>query len=156
MSDPSPRLARRRSDGLVVALVALVLVLGGVVLFLLARGRPAPAPASAPALAPAPAGGRVPAAFQGEWNMNVAHCGTGVNDSRLVIESGRITFYESSGPIRQVTVHAPNEVSLTAELTGEGETFTQTHRYRLSEDESALTDLGDGAALTRQRCPMRG
>ena len=156
MSHPSPRPLRRRPGGLTVVLVALVLVLGGMVLFLLARERSVPRVVTPPAKTAAQAPVSVPATFQGEWNMNIAHCGTGVNDSRLVIEEDRIIFYETGGPIRAVVVHAPNDISLTAEITGEGETSVQTHRYRLSEDESALTEVTDGGGLVRQRCPMRG
>ena len=144
---------------LVSVLVALVLTLGGVVLFLLAYGRNAPAPsvsappASAPAAAPAV---QVPAAFQGEWNANLAHCGTDVNEARLTIVADRIAFYEASGPITGVRIHAPDEVTLEARLTGEGETFTATHRFRLSEDESELIEVTEAAGLTRYRCPLRG
>lgn len=99
----------------------------------------------------------VPAAFQGEWNMNVAHCGSGVNESRLTIAANRIAFYESAGPITAVTVHAPDDITISARLTGEGESSVRARRFRLSDDQSELADVTDGAAaMIRYRCPMRG
>lgn len=138
--------------------IALALILAGLALFWLAfhRGAASPAGASRPAASAAPRQ-MVPPSFQGEWNTTPAHCGTGVNDSALVIGPDRVAFYESGGPITKVQVHGPREITLTARLTGEGETFEQSHRYRLSADGDTLTEVAaDKSGLVRRRCPLRG
>jgi hypothetical protein len=113
-----------------------------------AAQRPAPAATLAPAQSER---GVVPAAFQGEWNADLADCGSGMNDSRLEIGPDTIRFYESSGRIKSVSVWDSGDVTVLADVTGEGETRETTHTFRLSDDGLTLTDLNGG--LVRQRCP---
>lgn len=115
----------------------------------------APAPPEAPAAPPTPEApptpaGAVPEAFRGEWNTDLSACGTGESETRLRIEADRIAFYESSGPVTDADF-AGDTLTVTVELTGEGETFTRTHRFALSEGGQTLTDLDGG--LVRRRCP---
>ena len=91
----------------------------------------------------------IPARFHGEWNSDAAGCGSGSNDSRLVIAADTIRFYESSGPVQSASVD-DNELTVVARLTGEGETRDATYRFRLSADGGTLTDADSG--LARQRC----
>jgi len=93
--------------------------------------------------------GTIPARFRGEWNTDAAACGSGSNDSRLVIAADTIRFYESSGPVQSASVD-DNELTVVARLTGEGETRDATYRFRLSADGRTLTDADSG--LARQRC----
>ena len=98
----------------------------------------------------------VPAQFVGEWNSNVADCGTGNNDSALELRKDRITYYESEGPLRAIVVDGPYELALIAELSGEGETWMATAQFRLSPDESRLTSINiPGHEFIRYRCPVR-
>lgn len=113
---------------------------------------PAPAPTAPPATdAPPPSdtANTVPARFQGRYAADTAACGDPAHESRLTIEAARIAFHESSGPITRVS-QGPTEVSITAELTGEGETREANYGFRLSADGNTLTDVGNGAV--RQRC----
>lgn len=118
-----------------------------------APAAPNPTPTSPPAPAPAPTPvDTVPAAFLGEWNVEAADCGSSRNDSRLVIERDRIAWWESSGPVTAVTVHGPRDIAVTAELSGEGETWTSTTRFVLREDDSLATTDASGGTLVRHRC----
>lgn len=100
--------------------------------------------------APAPDTDRTVAArFQGRYAADPAACGEATHETRLTIESSRITFYESSGPITGVR-QGQDEVSITTQLTGEGETREASYSFRLSDDGKLLTDVGNGMA--RLRC----
>lgn len=92
---------------------------------------------------------QVPAGYLGSWNLDKAACGT-ESEGRLTIEPGRITFYESAGPITAVLVDG-EVVTIKATLTGEGTTWEQTTRFSLSADGRQLTDLSTNAL--RFRCP---
>lgn len=111
--------------------------------------------AASPALATGPT--RVPPAFLGEWNYNLAACGKGTDDSRLHIRPNSLQFWESSGPILSVKVHAPRDISITARLSGEGETNIDVTRFRLSAHGKELSDVTDpvGPPFVRKRCPKR-
>lgn len=96
----------------------------------------------------------VPARFQGEWNSNLKHCGTGLNDSRLRIAADRIRFYESGGPIRAVVTQGEFDLALIAELSGEGEVWLSYSHFRLSADHTYLTNVTNGdSGLVRYLCP---
>ena len=125
-------------------------------------GAPAAAPPAADAAPPMPDDGdagvppvdddavaTIPTRFQGEWNTDAAACGSGSNESRLVISADTMRFYESSGPVQSASVDG-NELTVVVRLTGEGETRDATYRFRLSADGSTLTDAD--SALARQRC----
>ena len=92
-----------------------------------------------------------PAAFQGEWNIDLAACGTAANESRLVIQPRHVRFLESSGPIDAVTAASPREATFKVTLSAEGETIQRDYRFRLSPDGRTLTDLA--VAFDRKRCP---
>lgn len=94
----------------------------------------------------------VPSRFRGEWNRVPADCGTGRNDSRLVLSIDRAAFHESGGRIVSVTRHASDGIGIAVEMSGEGERWIARYRFRLSEDGRRLTDVGDSAGLTRYRC----
>ncbi|QAY75224.1 hypothetical protein [Sphingosinicella sp. BN140058] len=92
----------------------------------------------------------IPERFAGEWNVNLAHCGTDLNDSRVRIEPRRIRFYESVGEVTKVTARSADDVTVSARFAGEGETWTASHRMILSPSGADLT-IDD---VTRHRCPV--
>ena len=92
---------------------------------------------------------QIPVNFRGEWNARLEDCGTGRNDSRLVIDARTIRFYESRGEVTSVTRDGPRAISVEARYRGEGETRDRTTRMTLSGDSRRLTVGG----LTRLRCP---
>lgn len=111
---------------------------------------------SAAAAPPADVQFTMPPAFQGEWNENPAHCGTGLNDSRLRITATTVRFYESGGPVKAVVRRGAFEIMFIAELSGEGQSWLAAHRLILSSDGLYITAPSDeGAALVRYRCPPK-
>lgn len=96
-------------------------------------------------------GTTVPARFLGEWAIDAAACTSPGHESQLSIGADRIAFHESSGTIQSV---ASDDADLTvvAQLTGEGETREATYRFRLSGDGNTLTDISSGMGMARQRC----
>jgi len=112
------------------------------------------APAAAPAVTTqaAPAGASLsPVAFQGEWNADLAACGSGASETRLIITGRDLRFYESRQTIVSSSQSSDNEISLQTMATGEGQMWTDSFRFRLSADGGSLTDVASG--LVRRRCP---
>jgi len=96
-----------------------------------------------------PAQTTVPAQFQGEYATDTRACNSPAHESRLTIGAWRIKFHESSGAIVAVE-SGRNALTITAELTGEGQTREATYRFNLSDDGQILTDRDSG--MQRQRC----
>ena len=87
----------------------------------------------------------IPMQFQGEWNFSLEGCGVGHSDGRLVIGLNRIEFYESFGNVQEVIAQGDLKMTVTAEYSSEGETFTRTNSFQLSSDRSTLTHIETGA-----------
>jgi hypothetical protein len=104
---------------------------------------------------PLPGGGRqeqIPATFRGEWNTRIQDCGTGRNDSRLIIDARSVRFYESRGQVTGVTRDGPRAITIDAAYTGEGRTWRRSTPMTLSRNGDRLTIEG----VVRQRCPTGG
>ena len=95
----------------------------------------------------------IPARFHGEWNQDLSACGTGASETRLRIGADRLRFYESAGEVREVDVVSDRLIEVTATYSGEGQTWTNERQLSLSPDGDTLTVTGDGATMTRSRCP---
>ena len=95
----------------------------------------------------------VPERFTGIWVGSPAACGSGEDELILRIDSDRISYWESGGPIEAVVVRG-NEIALIAELSGEGESWLATAIYQLSDDGLRLVDdtTVPGASVVRHRC----
>lgn len=91
----------------------------------------------------------VPAQFQGEYATDTRACNSPAHESRLTIGAWRIRFHEGSGAIIAVE-SGRNALTITAELSGEGETREATYHFNLSDDGQILTDRDSG--MKRQRC----
>jgi hypothetical protein len=96
----------------------------------------------------------IPQPFRGEWNMEMADCGSSRNDSVLRLESRTVKYFDSAGPLRAVVTRG-RDIALVAELSGEGETRLHVAQFRLSRDGRTLTDLLTEPALVRYRCKAR-
>lgn len=113
------------------------------------------APADAPSAPPRPsasAGSTIPEALRGEWASSAAECGR-ADEGRLRIGPDAVTFYESEGAVTRVVMQNAREASVELRLSGEGETWTDARRFRLSEDGRTLTDLSGPTPFPRVRCP---
>ncbi len=115
---------------------------------------PAQAPSTQPGAPPAfledDASNVVPQRFQGEYAADTPACTTPAHESRLTIGAWRIKFHESSGAIVSLEGGDDGDITITAELTGEGETRQATYHFNLSDDGQTLTDTDSG--MTRRRC----
>lgn len=60
------------------------------------------------------------AGFTGRWDASVEACKT-TSDLKLVITQTEITFWESTGQITAITVNSPEDVTVKAVFSGEGE-----------------------------------
>ena len=108
-----------------------------------------PTPTPTPTPPPADDTATVPARFHGNWASDAAACKVAGHESRLTIAADRIQFHESSGAVTSVA-SGGNDLTVTAQLSGEGETREATYRFRLSADGNTLTDAGGG--MVRHRC----
>jgi hypothetical protein len=92
----------------------------------------------------------IPMQFQGEWN-GLEFCETQGSDGRLEIGLNRIQFYESFGNVQEVITQGDLKMTVTAEYSSEGSTFTRTDSFELSSDRATLTHIETGSV--RDRCP---
>jgi hypothetical protein len=99
----------------------------------------------------------IPQRFLGEWNENPAHCGTGLDHARFLVEAGEIIDYESSGRVRAVVTQGELELAVIAEMSGEGMEWMGLLHFRLSSDHGQLVELGgNDGPVVRYRCPGTG
>lgn len=108
-----------------------------------------PPPTDTPSPSPPDETASVPARFHGSWAKDAAACAVAGHESRLTISGDRIQFHESSGAITSVASGA-DDLTVTAQLAGEGEAREATYRFRLSNNGNTLTDVGGG--MVRHRC----
>ncbi|HEX2166449.1 MAG TPA: hypothetical protein VHG09_04350 [Longimicrobiales bacterium] len=94
----------------------------------------------------------IPSRFHGEWNAELAACGTGSSVTRLRISADQLRFYESTASVREVDIQSERVITVTAEYEGEGDTWQDERRLSLSEDGNSLT-VSNGSELVRYRCP---
>jgi hypothetical protein len=95
----------------------------------------------------------MPAPFQGEWHLDLADCGTSVDDSLLLIGADHIIFYKTRGRVRAVVLKGESEIALIAELQGVDETWLSYSHFRLSQDGTQLTDITGNGSDVLFRCP---
>jgi hypothetical protein len=74
----------------------------------------------------------IPRQFWGEYNEELAACGTGSNESRLRISWDTIQFYESAGALREIIRLSDKSIIVVADHTSEGQHFTKTYQLQLS------------------------
>ena len=91
----------------------------------------------------------VPEQFRGAYAADASACTSPGHVTQLDIGASTIGFHESSGDVISVD-SSSNDVGITAELTGEGETYQVTYSFQLSEDGKTLTDTVNG--MSRVRC----
>lgn len=148
------------------ALVVLgVLVIGGAILFLLARPEPARGPSVPMSGGPAadsndeaaapvdPDAEHVPPQFQGSWAPDRLSCTTRGETARVEITADGMNFYESSGRLLQVTpLSGGREHAISLQMTGEGQSWTRTIHLRRVGHELALRDAEETEDRLLIRC----
>lgn len=96
----------------------------------------------------------IPAAFQGRWDFAEEDCANDASEMRLNIAADQINYFESSAVPETITQTEPDTLTITHLFSGEGEEWTETLAYTLSEDGERLTVTSpDGSMSIRMRCP---
>jgi len=93
----------------------------------------------------------IPAAFLGKWNFVRADCGKPGSEGQLTVEARRVSFYESSGEVTSVSQGARNVITVELAMSSEGDTWTDTLRFQLTDGGRRLTSLSTNTV--RYRCP---
>lgn len=96
----------------------------------------------------------IPAHFRGEWNLQLNDCGGLQSDGRLVITARELEFHESRGKV--ISARSDGDaLTVSAEMSGDGEMWEETYRFRLSPDRQALLQpvSHDDEGVRRLRCP---
>lgn len=97
--------------------------------------------------------GPMPAAFHGRWAGSAAECGDPAAPLELRVTPTSLIFHESVGTVTAVTPAGDGAMTVDADFTGEGESWSRRLLLRASDDGRRLTVTNDGTAVTRQRCP---
>lgn len=85
----------------------------------------------------------IPDQFQGIWDYVKGSCDP-ASDMRTEIAERGITFYESHGAVTALTVESPERITVELAMRGEGEKWTMTRTFTLSEKGAMLTPTGGG------------
>ena len=90
----------------------------------------------------------LPQAFTGRWDASLESCKAS-SDMKLVVTQTELTFWESSGQISSVTINGPDDVTVKAAFSGEGEQWDRDMHLVLTNNGQTLK-VDDTA---RVRCP---
>jgi hypothetical protein len=82
----------------------------------------------------------IPDRFRGRWAGSHDKCGV-PSEGSLAIYADRIDFYESRGRVLAVKIVSDREIEVELGSSGEGRTWQDMRRFRLSEDGRSLTDV---------------
>jgi len=95
----------------------------------------------------------IPDALLGRWDFTEEGCADESSEMRLTIDTGRITYYESSATPISIRQSAPNNIVIEHLFSGEGEEWRETLAYELDEEGERLTvSTPDGNWSIRMRC----
>ena len=97
----------------------------------------------------APTSVLLPEGFIGRWDASLEAC-KATRDMKLTVTQTELTFWESTGRIHAVTIKAPDDVTVQADFSGEGEQWQRGLHLVLSDGGQTLTI--DGGSI-RIRCP---
>lgn len=119
-----------------------------------------PSPTDAPpatSTKPAPVAGvgsAIPSALHGRWGLTPADCTSTRGDAKglLVVEPGRLVFYESRAVPSPGVQTSPNSVSGNFAFTGEGQEWTKYETLELQDTKLVRTERDPLASFTYVRC----
>ncbi|APD48421.1 MULTISPECIES: hypothetical protein [Synechococcaceae] len=102
----------------------------------------------------------IPERFRGEWQDSRYPCDSPFNmETRLLLQAGTLSFFESGGPTVAVVTSGTSELALITAMAGEGQTWLGLRRFLLSPDQSSLSDVtyagwpDQNKPFVRKRCP---
>ncbi|MCR6660991.1 MAG: hypothetical protein NVV72_17255 [Asticcacaulis sp.] len=90
----------------------------------------------------------LPQAFIGHWDASLDAC-KATSDMKVIVTQTELTFWESRGLIKSVTINGPDEVTVRAAFSGEGEQWDRAMHMVLADNGQTLK-VDDTA---RVRCP---
>lgn len=94
----------------------------------------------------------IPVAMRGQWTGPDERCGDRGAVLALEVNPRELLFHESAGTVKKIEA-APNDATrVTADFTGEGESWTRTLLLKQSADGQRLTITQQGSTVTRKRC----
>jgi hypothetical protein len=83
---------------------------------------------------------RVPAAFQGDWALDVKNCAPGPVDSgNMRITARTILNFESKGKVERVAILDPQTIRVESRVTYTDTSFGNVEMMSLSSDKKQLT-----------------
>ena len=83
----------------------------------------------------------IPAGFLGVWDSEEGACEP-TSENRLEVSPELVGFYESRGTVTQVEIESMQEINVSFDMEGEGETWAMTRGMALSDDGTTLTLSG--------------
>lgn len=148
------------------ALVVLgVLVIGGAILFLLARPEPARGPGIPMASGPVADSSEdaipsfdsdaehIPPQFQGSWAPDRLSCAARGETARVEIRVDGMSFYESTArPVQITPLSGGREYAISLQMTGEGQSWARTVHLRRVGHELAFRDAEETEERLLIRC----
>lgn len=93
----------------------------------------------------------IPDAFTGRWDASTAACADG-SELKLDVAPKGLQFYESSGTVETVSITGPTDITVVADMSGEGAQWQRTLRMVLGDSGKTLT-IDGGTGGVRIRCP---
>jgi hypothetical protein len=95
----------------------------------------------------------IPAKFRGTWTYKQDGKHPPGGENPTVIGATTWTGHESEGQVKSVRISRENEITVTKAMSGEGETWVDHSRLRLSPDGTVLTvvDSSDQSGWTLYR-----
>lgn len=92
--------------------------------------------------------GQIPPRFWGQWRTARKSCDDRRDTMGVTISADRLLFYESEGRVKAVRETGPNALTLSADYTGEGESWSRWSSLKLTDRDELLID-----DVRRVRCP---
>ena len=90
----------------------------------------------------------IPAKFRGTWTYKQDGKHPPGGENPTVIGATTWTGHESEGQVKSVRVSPDNDISVTMAMSGEGETWVDHSRLRLSPDGNVLTVVDSSDQVT--------
>ena len=84
--------------------------------------------------------GDVPARFQGQWRVNRKSCDNPRDTMGVTITADRLLFYESEGKVRAVRDTGQDSLAVSADYTGEGDSWSRWSTLKLTDRDELLID----------------
>ena len=109
---------------------------------------PSPVAIEAPLFSVADGQSALPAPFAGRWDASPEACNEEYSDMRLVVDARNMRFWESDASPTKIEQDGVNAIVIEADLSGEGDTWTDKFRMALVDAGETLM-IGD---VKRVRC----